>query len=273
MATKPKAGLRAQVSGFKLTFVTPQGTSLTTEGNLYPTVYTEDRDYEMCTPTHLGVKQRYEDSDGELWYENQLIRRKQVGEDEFGAPTYEYYDPKELKAAKASNLPNNQATVRAFKVDDVDSQILPYKTQPYIMVPTGYKGIASRQEFDEANKQVYDIIQAMVRDPKAVFLTQCQIRKNEGLYRLGIYQGYITLQRQNFPESLRRFPGFESGLNREQQREAVRKLRTRVDEFDSEAYVNEVRKRLEQVESGVDPEQYTYAEPVVPSVEDLLNAL
>ena len=90
----------------------------------------------------------------------------------------------------------------------------------------------------------------------------CNLRGNEGLFRLGLYQGYLTIHKQQYPAELNQYDRYYPNLEGAVQDKAVEASRKVTEGFDAADYVNKVAERLAKVTAGgSEDSESTAAEP------------
>ena len=72
----------------------------------------------------------------------------------------------------------------------------------------------------------------------------------EGLFRLGLYQGLITVQRQLYPEDLNQFDFSTPDVDLETRTLALEASRALLSEFEPESYRNSITERLAAIKAG-----------------------
>ena len=233
----------------------------TTTGSLLP-VQGPDRspDIKLCTPDGRPVKQVYKDDNG-TFYEWDALGRAVVDED----GNYEMIDLDVLKAAKESTLPKNVMSVSAHPTDEVTAHLHPSDHKSYILTPV-IKGDKNKVKPDPINDKWYDFITTVVRDAEGItFLSLANVRGHEGLYRFGIYQGHLMLQRMLWPEDLNQFEQIRPELKPTEHEKALRIAAKMVEHFDPASYSDRTPERVKiALASGAAPE---IAEPELDSFD------
>lgn len=243
---------RAYISDFTIHF-----NQATIKGALYPVRQPEENKFSYCTPDGGMVTQTYQDESGKLWEKSDLKKFDRKKADEEG--TLEILDPKDIYAARSSDLPPNILNVTAHPRSDVDQFVFPGKTQAYILKPIIKKG--KKEIIDPVNSQWYDFLNVVVRDSDAALIGVCNLRGHEGLFRLGIYQGYLTIQKQQYPAELYQYDRYYPTLEGAVHDKAVEVSRKVTEGFDAAEYVNKVAERLAQVTAGQAEEAVSPSEP------------
>ena len=226
----------AYVSHFTLRFGSAQ-----TVGSLHGIKSsTSSGGYKLCTPEGLPVRQVYKDEQGRTFEQDELKKGK-LKED----GTIDIVPEEDIKEAKTSRLDKDVLSVTAHERTDVDQFLFPSTLQAYILQPGIKKG--SKVVQDTVNTQWYDFISTVVGDSDIVLLGKCNLRNHEGLFRLGLYQGYITIQKQLYPEELNQFPVRDGGLAKPERKRAREVSRGAVKGFTPKAYEDDVKKRLAEI--------------------------
>lgn len=229
---------RTYISDFTIHF-----NQATVKGAVYPIRKPEENNFAYCTPTGERVNRVFQDENGKLWEQGDLKKfNKKKAEDE---GLIEIIEPSSLYKARESSLPPNILNVTAHPREDVDQYVFPSKNQAYIIKPIIKKG---KKEFsDPVNTQWYDFLNVVVRDSNAALIGVCNLRGHEGLFRLGIYQGYLTITKQQYPAELYQYDRYYPNLEGAVQDKAVKVSDKVTEGFDAADYVNKVAERLAKV--------------------------
>jgi len=221
--------------------------------------------FKLCTPDLRAVRQVYIDDDENIYFKDELDRASVDGEGNLIPASAD-----DIAAAKASRLSLNVLELTAHDSADVDQHIFPDKSQAYIFTP-GWKEDKTKQviQNNPANMRWYDFINVIVRDPSLALIGKCNLQNHEGIFRLGIHQGNLFLQKQLYPELLNRYDPTEIRINDEITAEARKVARKLIQDFEPTAYENEISRRLEMVKTG----DFTAQDVPVEDDFDLLAAL
>lgn len=241
----------------------------TTVGALYPIrAVSKAPKFKFATPDGKEVAQVYRDEDGKLWDKGSLKRG--VVNEETGE--LELVSAAKVEEAKESTLPYNVMTLTAHLREQVDARIFPSNNQAYIFKPIKKDG--KKIIKDEVNIKWYDMINTVLRDTDVALLGMCNLKNFEGLFRLGLYQGYITVQKQLYPEELNQFDYYTPNVESAVREKAARKTVEQSKVFDATDYVNQIAERLCSIVPGA-VEDDVKTEPLAPvaSEVDMLAAL
>jgi non-homologous end joining protein Ku len=243
--------------------------SATTVGSLFGIRATDNSGkYKLCTPEGGRVHQMYQDDEGNLYEYDDLAR----GELDEETNTISVVSDEDIKAAKESKLPDNVITLTAHDKNDVEEFLFPSGNQAYIFKPVIKKG--KKVVEDPVNVQWYDFINTILRETDTALIGKCNLRNHEGLFRLGRYQGYITLQKQMYPEELNRFDEWTSSLELPVRNKANELSRRAIKGFEPKEYEDEVKKRLVKLTPGAVQNSRTVdTSPAVASEFSMLEAL
>lgn len=241
----------------------------TVTGGLYPirAAASTAPKFKLATPDGKPVDQVYRDEDGKVWEKDMLKRGLFNEEGEF-----ELVADNAVEEAKESKLPQNIFNLTAHDKDEVDRFIFPSTNQAYIFKPI-VKNSKGKEIKDPVNIQWYDFVNILLRDSDIALLGMCNLQNHEGLFRLGIYQGWITVQKQLHPEELNQYEQYTPDLDYVVREKAVEVSRKAARSFDAEAYVNQVAERLAAIKPGQTGP--LTGEPVapIPTRIDMLEAL
>lgn len=242
--------------------------SASTVGSLFG-IRATDRSgkYKLCTPTGDRVRQVYVDDVGNL-FEYEDLERGTLDEE---TNKVEIVEDSDIKAAKESKLEANVITLTAHDKNDIEEYLFPSGNQAYIFKPVVKKG--KKVIDDPANVQWYDFINTILRETDTALIGKCNLKNHEGLFRLGRYQGYITLQKQMYPEELNRFDEWTSSLELPIRNKANELSRRAIKGFEPASYEDDVKKRLVKLSPGAAPK--SRAVDLAPAVSEfsLMEAL
>jgi hypothetical protein len=99
-----------------------------------------------------------------------------------------------LDSIKDSSLPKNVMTVTVHRKEDADEAMFPLKeSQSYVFYP-------NLEDPDEV--QNYQLLVGIISDSKYTFCSVVNLQGHEGLWRLDVWRGRLTLVRQGFPDGL-----------------------------------------------------------------------
>ena len=235
----------------------------TTTGQLVPIKLPEkkERKLKMVTPEGYPVQQLYFCQDNEQFYLPGDLARGVEQED----GKIKLVSDQAVETAKTSVLPPNIMTVNAHNLEEVNDHLFPAPNNAYVMQPV-IKNQKNKAVPDPVNDKWYDFINAIVTDsPDIVFMGMCNLRNSEALFRLGIYQGHIMVQRMLYPEDLNQYDVVRPSLSETEHAKAMMIAQRMVTPFDVDDYRDVVSERLDialAVDSdGVVPERQ-------PSIEE-----
>lgn len=223
-------------------------------------------EYKYITPGGLPVDQVYRDEDGNIWEKDNLQR-------------YDKKDPDKniildeaVQQAKESDLPKNIMNLTAHPREDIERYVFPSTNQAYIFRPV-LKNTKGKEIKDPVNVQWYDFVNTILRDTNLGLLGLCNLQNHEGLFRLGLYQGWITVQKQLYPEELNQFDTYTPSLDSAVREKAVKVSKNTVKDFQRDEYINTVTQRL--IALKPDENGNILAAPVAPVAQeiDMLAAL
>jgi hypothetical protein len=229
----------------------------------------EDTATKFCTPEGKPVHRMFRDDEGNCYQELELSKAT-VDED----GKYHLVDPEALKAAKQSLLPDNILNLTAHYKRDTQRWLWPSDHKAFIFEPV----IMENRKIveDPTNEQWHRFIHAVVSHPEFDVVTLAKIRGSQAIYKLSIYNGYIAVQRQLYPQNLWEYPEQEIGLDARTQELAHSVAHKLVAPFETTAYENDILERVRQVTAeGYDPSVAPVVvkpEPSSINLEDALEA-
>lgn len=242
--------------------------SATVTGALYPIRKTSTTPkFKLATPDAKPVEQVYRDEDGKIWEKDVLKRGIFNSEGEF-----ELVSSTAVEEAKTSTLPLNIFNLTAHPKEDVDRYVFPSTNQAYILRPI-VKNSKGKEVKDPVNVQWYDFLNVLLRDADIALLGMCNLQNYEGLFRLGLYQGWITVQKQLYPEELNQYGDYTPTLDYAVREKAVEVSRRAAQQFDAAEYVDHIAERLAAITPGSEVD--TEGKPMAPVASEInmLDAL
>lgn len=257
-----EAKIKAYVSQLTMHFG-----SATVTGSLLPIrAVSKKPEYKLISPTSKPVEQVYRDEDGKIW-EKDVLQRYEKND-----PERKIVADEAVQQAKESQLPKNIMNLTAHPRSDAERYLFPSTNQAYIFKPC-IKNTKGKEIKDPINTQWYDFVNVVLRDTDLALLGLCNLQNNEGLFRLGLYQGWITVQKQLYPEELNQFETYEPTLGAAIREKAAEVSTKAVKDFQRDEYINMVTQRLlalQPDENGV--VNATPLQPVAQEI-DMLAAL
>lgn len=241
--------------------------SATVTGSLVPVRAVATRpEYKLISPDGKPVEQVYRDEDGKIW-EKDVLQRYEKND-----PERKIVPDEAVQQAKESSLPKNIMNLTAHPRSDVERYIFPSTNQAYIFRPV-IKNTKGKEIKDPVNVQWYDFINTILRDSDLGLLGLCNLQNHEGLFRLGLYQGWVTVQKQLYPEELNQFDVYKPSLGEAVREKALAVSQKTAVDFQRDEYVNMVTQRLLALKP--DSEGVVNALPVAPVAQeiDMLAAL
>lgn len=145
--------------------------------------------YNYIAPGGKAVNRVFQDTDGKVWKEAELS--KGIVTDVSTVAV----DSVAIAAAKESLLPQNVLNVTVHDAVEVDRGLFPSDHNAYVLYPDGD---------DPANAKWHDFIVGTLTDNKCekTLVGMCNLRGNEGLFRVTTWRGRLVIQRQKFPTDL-----------------------------------------------------------------------
>lgn len=209
--------------------------------------------FVYCTPDGKPVHQVYRDDEGTEYSVPELHRGVMEGKE------LKYVGKEVIEEAKKSELPYNKFPLMPHPAQTVERYLFPSNNQAYVFVP-GFKkgndwvGRDGHPKVDpeevKAIMGAHDFIVAMVEKSGAVFLTLANLRGNEGLFRVGMYQGYLTFQKQMFPEELHQFEELMTQIPPAALKKGLQMVVQKLTDFDPNAYKSTIAEKLAAVAEG-----------------------
>jgi len=236
--------------------------SATVIGGLYPIRSTPSvPKFKLATPDSKPVEQVYRDEDGKIWEKDVLKRGIFNAEGEF-----QLVADNVVEEAKTSHLPLNIFNLTAHPKEDVNKFIFPSTNQAYILRPM-VKNSKGKEVKDPVNVQWYDFLNVLLRDSDIALLGMCNLQNHEGLFRLGLYQGWITVQKQLYPEELNQYGDYTPTLDYAVREMAVDVSRRVTQKFDAAEYVDHIAERLAAITPGAEVD--VNAQPMAPVASEI----
>ncbi len=214
--------------------------------------------FKYCTPEGKPVEQRYVDEEGKV-YELEDLERAIVEDG-----VYTLVDKNAIASAKGSELPLNEFTFTAHPKEQVENFLYPSgKHQGYVFEPQ-WRDTKQKMRTDPSNTASCDIFRVLAEEPNVVFLSEANLQNNEGLFRVGLYQGMLCLQRQNVPSELHQFESDRPAVQSNVIRKAEHIVRDLLKDFTYDTYQNHVTERLLALQDS----EYV---PPTPSAETVID--
>jgi non-homologous end joining protein Ku len=245
----------AKIKAHVTSFVIRYGAAATTGRLLYLKRPSSEPKFKYCTPSGGAVKQQYVDEAGTAWAIPELHRAIETDDG------LKYIGKEVVSETKKSSLPLNVLNLTVHRKEDIDR--LPSDGSPYIFVP---------DDKDPINVQWHDFIAVAVRESGAAFVGMCNLRNSEGLIRLTMNQGHLTVQKILYPDELNEFEEIHPELDGPTRAKALAIIAKNVEDFDPSMYRNQTAERLAALaESEFEPGQVQ--DKPAPVTIDLLAAL
>lgn len=219
--------------------------NVTTVGSLSPIRASSGGKFKLCTKDYRPVHQVYMDDDGVKIEREDLCR---------GIPVKDSYtllpvgDNEALAEAKRSKLEKNTLILTAHNASDVNQYLYPSDNQGYVFEPM--KLASDRVVADPANDLRCSIINILLRDANVALIGRANLQGHEGLFRLGLFQGYITVQKQLYPEELNEFDPCSTISDPALEAKAKELAAKIIEDFRPEDYENQIKKRLDMIANG-----------------------
>lgn len=247
---------RSYVSKFTMSI----GGKIATEGRLMAIRATKD-DYKLCTPDYKPVRQVYMDEDGNIYERHELSRGVQISK---GEPLVPVGDNEEIESARTSNMPKNILEFDVYRTEDVARHIFPSENQAYMFqVARNRKGLTNPQHM-----QNYKALVALLNNPGVALIGKCNLNNHEGLFRAGLFNGQMYLQKQLYPEGINQFEDLddlgEMDAIIDKMASVVPNLTS---DFDPTAYKDDIAHRLQRLAYGIE------APDEAPDFDDIINSL
>lgn len=174
------------------------------------------------------------------------------------APETVVVDQEALKKIRESQLPKNVLTVAVHDTDDVTHYTYPEATEGFVFDPD----MSVPQ-----NKVYYDMIVAgLIANPSKTLIGMCNFHGYEGLFRVEVWRGYLTLHKIKVPSAVNDHEVLKNSID-EQGTAAMAKVLDRLTKpFDPEEYRDHVAERMSQAVK--DPEAFNKAQEQTEDEED-----
>lgn len=221
----------------------------TVTGNLTPVQNPSTPKFELITADYEKPSQVYQTEDGTIYKRGDLLKGIKDADG-----NYTLYNPEDIESAKESTLSPNLLSLNAHLTEEVDNNLFPSDHKAYIFVPVIKK---DRKVIpNKVNDKWYDFLTTTIRENPDISLVGVGKigRGNEALYRLGLYQGYILVQRMFYPEDLNQYEIIRPQVSPSEEKKASVIAHKLIQPFDVENYRNEGLRRLQAaMESEFDP--------------------
>lgn len=168
----------------------------------------------------------------------------------------------ELTAARTSELTLNTFRPTIHPRDQVEASTF-VGDKSYVFTPNSVD-------------EYFGLVTQMIADPENAFVGLCNVRNNEGFYRLQLWNGNIVLQKLLWPEDLNEFSSVEVNVSEDLQEAAgamVERIKT---DFDPSEYRSSIRERIRAINAALGVEDGVSAAKVSIPVKkevDILSAL
>lgn len=191
--------------------------------------------FKMVTPDGKPVQQVYVPQGADLKANPDLFLKEDL---EFGIVTDEavtVVSSENVAAAKQSVFPKNVLTCTVHEAAEVEDQLFPSDNNGYVFTPD-----ASDKTNLEYYKLVFDLLDM---NPGKALVGICNLKNNEGLYRVTIWHNRLTLQRMLYPEDINEYEddGVEIGFTGAMLKKGAELLDTMTKPFDADTYQNAVK--------------------------------
>jgi len=205
----------------------------------------KETEFKLCTPDTRPVRQVYIDDEGKI-YEREELSRARVEDD-----VYIPVNAEEVEKAKESLLPLNIIDLTVHPAAEINKYLFPSDNNAYIFEPVRKSPNGKKVIDDPVNDNWYNFINIILRDnPDIALMGKMNLQGYEGLFRLGLYQGLITVQRQLYPEDLNQFDFSTPDVDLETRTLALEASRALLSEFEPESYRNSITERLAAIKAG-----------------------
>lgn len=240
--------------------------SISTVGALNPIRASSGGKFKLCTKDYRPVRQVYIDDDGQRYERDDLSRGIAVKDSYNLMPVG---DLDAITEARQSSLEKNTLVLTAHDASEVNQYLYPSDNQGYVFEPM--RLVSDRVSPDKLNDMRATIINVLLRDANVALIGRANLNGHEGLFRLGLFQGRITVQKQLYPEDLNEFD-FETPVSDPALEAKAKELAADIiEEFRPEDYENQIKKRLDMIASG----NWTgkTADPVLSLIEEMEKML
>jgi non-homologous end joining protein Ku len=251
---------RAYVSDFKVKLG-----PFTTNGKLVPIPRTGSNDYNRfkmvcpdCTePTQVFQQYVCSTNPSHAHSAGDMDRAKDLGDGVLMRVSQE-----EIAAAKESDLPDNEFHVTVHPVEEVSGSTWD-GNNAWVFLP-------------DAETEDYTLLAFLVQNSGKAFVSMCNIRNSEGLFRLDVWHGHLIVQKLFWPEDCNEFTNTTIDCPEAIASKALGFVERLVQPFDPDAYKSGVKERLVALEEAVASGSPVPTRPTVEKKDGwgtLLNAL
>lgn len=257
--TEPRHNIRSYVSEFTLTFQ-----MMSIVGKLIkitkPSVEDVRRFVSVCPDceTPAGVTQQYVCNIDKTHTHPmaELDRAKDIGDGELVRVNQE-----DIAEARTSDLPLNVFNATIHPTKDV-LDVTWDSDNAYVFMPA-------------VRNPGYELFVRLVKDSGVAFVAMCNLRNNEGLFRLDIWRGNLVVQKLLWPADCNAIEPAENTCPDLVFEANAARLRNLTEPFEADVYRSSVKERLaalqEQLATGVSVPKKRVEKPAE-SWDDLLNA-
>lgn len=203
---------------------------------------------QMLSPQGNPVEQVYRDTEGNIFYKNQLKVGLENEDQETTVLSQEV-----VKKAQESNLTPNVLELTAHPREIIDNYVYPASSQAYVFKPIYKNG--KKYVNDPTNIGWYNFINNIIRDGTYALVGTMNLVGNEGFFRLGLHNGWVSFRKQLYPSNVHHFDDYEFKTPRRERRKMVSVVEKKFEtEYSSDLYKTMIPERLKQLQ-GVKPEE------------------
>lgn len=236
MTTTAQPKMKAYVSQFVVHLgpITMNGRLISIK---QPGVKQKAAPFVLATPNGDPVVQRYivESDPSKLYTYDELTRAVKT---ETGLATVEHAGI--VADTKKSDLPKDVLNLTVHPKADVDAGLFAADSNAYVFEPDAS---------DPVNLQWHSLMLALLtKDDEHAFIGVCNLRNNEGLFRLVVWRGRIVVQKMTYPADLHDHGALEDDLMVDLDDKTVAKAMKMAaslnESFVPQSYVDATREKL-----------------------------
>lgn len=191
--------------------------------------------FSYCSPEDANpVEQCYKDTvTGKYYKVEDLHKRPKTSKDDDEVPVL---TSEALKELRESQLPKNVLTLSVFRAAEVNSMTYWDSTEGYVFQPE--TGVPQNILFNNM------LAAAIHENPQYVLLGMCNLHGHEGLFRLDVWRGNLTLHKIKYPSSLNDHPVRDHNIDEKGVKAISAVLDKIAKPFDPAAFHNRTAERI-----------------------------
>lgn len=240
--------------------------NLSTVGSLWPIRVVAPK-YSFCTDSYEPVRQAFIGPDGKEIPRELLKRGRKVAGSDLYEPVGETV---EIQEARKSTLEKNVLAVTLHTADEVNEYLYPSDNQGYVFEPV--KLVSGRTVEDKANELRHDLLHSIVEDPSVALVGKANLNGHEGLFRISLFQGKMSIQKQMYPRDINDFNFNVNVVTDPRVREAAQEtIKQMTTGFNPSSLTNSIQQRLDGLANGTSMEPHDYVGDLLAELDKILS--